>query len=130
MLTKKNVQVARDAVEVAVECAIEGTPFTLEKQECRASYDRAGHVKITVVLTTAEWREQQAKVAASDAGLLGLPDDAVGRTFTSRGERYRVVGIKIRNRKYPVLAERLKDGATYKFGEAIVARLLEAEKAA
>ena len=38
----------------------------------------------------------------------------------SNGSRFRVSGIKLRNKKYPVLAIKIDTGGTYKFPVAIV----------
>jgi len=55
---------------------------------------------------------------------IGLPGDCYGKTFTVAGHTYRVVGIRLRNRRYPVLATRSDDGKTYKLDVYTVSRSL------
>ena len=57
---------------------------------------------------------------SNHATMLGLPADCYGAVFLSNGSRFRVSGIKLRNRKYPVLAIKIDTGDTYKFPVAIV----------
>ena len=61
------------------------------------------------------------------AHIYGLKPEDLGKTFTSAGGRkYKIVGLKPRNRKYPVLAV-WEDGdkRTYKFGAKTVASYLK-----
>jgi hypothetical protein len=68
---------------------------------------------------------------AADAVKLGLSADCFGGEFTSEtGERYRITGIKRRNRKYPVIALRLKDSKSFKLPVYTVQRGLRNEVAA
>lgn len=39
---------------------------------------------------------------ALHARLIGIPEDSYGKTFTVRGTRYTITGIKLSRRKYPV----------------------------
>jgi hypothetical protein len=47
---------------------------------------------------------------------VGLEPDDLGKEFMSRGEKYRITGLNLRRRKYPISAERLRDGKSFKFG--------------
>ncbi len=49
------------------------------------------------------------------AKMLGLPEDAVGRTFTSRGETFKITRIDINKPKYPIIATNLGNNKSYKF---------------
>lgn len=46
---------------------------------------------------------------------VGLEPDDLHREFKSRGETYRIVGLNLRAKKYPVLGERVRDGKRFKF---------------
>jgi len=60
------------------------------------------------------------------ASLVGLDPDCYGKVFRSNGEAFRVTGINLRRRKYPVSAERVKDGRSYKFSAENVMWMLRA----
>lgn len=64
-------------------------------------------------------------VAQKDASLVGLPDDAIGRSFTHQGREYTITGINLRARRMPVQATRTSDERTFKFPTATVKHALE-----
>ena len=57
---------------------------------------------------------------AADAVTLGLKPEHYGATFKSGRTEYRITGIKMSRYKYPVSAERVKDGRGFKFPVAMV----------
>ena len=48
----------------------------------------------------------------------GLVEEDLGNVFTVRGTQYKFAGYKTRNRRYPFVGLRLKDGASFKFEDA------------
>jgi len=56
----------------------------------------------------------------------GLSPGDLGRTFTMRGETFRITGLNPNRPKYPIDVERLPDRRTYKFPADIVAVHLKA----
>lgn len=75
-------------------------------------------------LTEVDGTSVPADFAAA-CNLVGLEPSDYGRTFTSRGRQYKVTGINLRRRKYPVSAER-DDGRGFKFDSETVVRNLRA----
>lgn len=77
-----------------------------------------------------------AKTPARDAfvqqaHLYGLSPDDLDQVFEANdGTTYRIIGLKPRQRKYPIVAERQPDGKVYKFDKATVVRLLAQTRAA
>ena len=71
-----------------------------------------------------------AKDFIKHASLYGLKEDDFGAEFHSNGELFRITGFKPRARKYPVLAEKVRDGKTYKFPVERVKAALAKAKAA
>jgi len=49
------------------------------------------------------------------AALYGLKAEDFGREFRHQGETFRISGFKPKSRKYPVLADNVKTGKTFKF---------------
>lgn len=61
-----------------------------------------------------------------NAKWLGLPSDGIGKVFKAfNGKRYRITGLKPRSKKYPVLAEDVVTGKTFKFPAMSVTNGLE-----
>jgi len=56
----------------------------------------------------------------------GLSPDDLGRTFTVRGEAFRITGLSPSRPKYPIDVERLPDRRGFKFSADIVALHLKA----
>lgn len=55
----------------------------------------------------------------------GLNSGHLGATFiTGEGSEYKIIGCKIKNRKYPIIAERVDSGNRYKFSAEIVKNCL------
>ena len=55
---------------------------------------------------------------------LGLPENVIGKTFVSRGEKYEITEISTRSPKYPVIARNSK-GKGFKFTVDSVNRLIK-----
>lgn len=50
----------------------------------------------------------------------GLRSDHLGAVFASDNSSYRIVGCKIKNRKYPIIVEDIDSGNRYKFAAEAV----------
>jgi len=64
------------------------------------------------------------------ASAYGLSADDYLAEFTDNGRTFRITGLNTRARGYPVLAEDVRTGKTYKFPAGRVKRALELSKAA
>lgn len=50
----------------------------------------------------------------------GLKSDHLGQTFSTHGETYKVTGLNSRATKMPIQADRVSDGARFKFPVSMV----------
>lgn len=66
---------------------------------------------------------------ARECRFYGLEPEDYGAEFTSGGIRYRLTGIKSSRPKYPLSAESLRDGRSFKFTTSVV-RQIAAERPA
>lgn len=57
--------------------------------------------------------------------MFGFEPGDLGKEFQTRGETFRITGLKPRSRKYPVLAENVRTGKSYKFPADVVKAALE-----
>lgn len=55
--------------------------------------------------------------------LLGFPPETLGKSFTSRGTEYRVVGVELGRPKYPIRGARVPDGKIFLFTTEAIARV-------
>jgi len=54
------------------------------------------------------------------ASMFGLKKSDLGRKITYTGERFEIVGLKVKSRRFPILAKRLSDGRVYKLPIEVV----------
>ena len=64
---------------------------------------------------------KEASDFKSGAYLYGLEPEDFGREFESNGKVFKIVGLKARSRKYPVIGEDVQ-GKRFKFPETVVKR--------
>ena len=82
--------------------------------------------KVTLEATKVDPEHTQEKKMVVDFKSLchkfGLKKEDLGKTFFSIGEAYRIVGLKPKNRKYPIIAEKVDSGKSFKFSQYTVLR--------
>lgn len=74
-------------------------------------------------LNTPQAAVKQINELASTARMLGLPEDIVGQSFFSNGVEYKITGLDLNRRKYPVSGVN-KAGSKYKFTASVVKQSL------
>lgn len=67
----------------------------------------------------------EAKDFLKAGRMYGFEPGDLGKEFKSRGETFRITGLKPKSRKYPVLAENVKTGKSYKFPADVVKAALQ-----
>jgi hypothetical protein len=78
-------------------------------------YDRdgaAGHLKLNILPLDKSGNviSQEETDYKNHCSSYGLKPEYLGSVFSHNGEDYKVIGIRIRARKFPVLVTRLSDG--------------------
>ncbi|MCK9447309.1 hypothetical protein M0Q50_10700 [bacterium] len=53
-----------------------------------------------------------------------MPKDSYGKTFISGGTNYKICGINVKARKFPIIAQNLKDNKMYKFNSVDIVNLI------
>jgi len=59
------------------------------------------------------------------ASIYGLKASDLGRTFSTAGREFRITGLNTKAHKYPIMAECIKSGGSYKFPVKNVKLLLD-----
>jgi len=96
----------------------------LKRKVTRASYTE-GTLRITINANSTD-PAHDPKIAdwKRYAAAFGLPADGLGRTFTSRGQAWKIVGLDAGRRRYPVIAEPVTGGKAMLFtAEGVVSAL-------
>lgn len=131
---KRNLTAIFAEVEAALAPIAERHGIKLERKRC--SY-REDELPVAFQFITVELdgegnaMDSRAKDFVKYADLYGLSKDDFLAEFRSNGTLYRITGFKPRASKYPVLAEDVKTGKTYKFpAEKVKAALVLGGRAA
>jgi hypothetical protein len=100
-----------------LQSAVDGYGLVVSKKG--GKYDGA-----TVTLTFDFSIPELAEIRANEDAMILGAEFKVGDTFTADGDEYRVTGFKPSRHKYPVIANRLRDGRSYKFAVVSINRYL------
>ena len=87
----------------------------------------ASHYTSRMKVTTNEKTPEVKKINKSVSSRYGFKQDIVGMEFESGGKIHKIIDIKTRNRKYPIITE-CNDGKSYKFGSDRVKSLIGGNK--
>ena len=121
-ITKFDRKAARefnDEVESLLAYLAKQFNLTLQRGNGRFGADQLT-VKYTFNVKATDGTGAPADFAVK-ALRIGLPADCFGKEFTTfDGKRYKIVGLNLRAKKYPVQCEYLKTGKRYKLGAAAV----------
>jgi hypothetical protein len=76
-------------------------------------------------------KEREDALNLSACRRLGFTQNVIGVCFnsTATGQKFKIVSIAPKNRKYPVIAENLVDGRSYKFSVQSVKKALGGDQA-
>jgi hypothetical protein len=78
------------------------------------------HFTTKMTVNAGSKSDAKQKAFVKNAFMYGLKADDYGKTFMSNGEEFRISGIKSRAKKYPITADRVRDGQSYKFPASLV----------
>jgi hypothetical protein len=130
---KQNLRALFAEVEKALAPLAEKHGLKLERKHCSFRDDElpVAFKFITVKIdANGNAMDTRAKDFIKYASLYGLSEKDFLAEFTSNGDRFRITGFKPKARKYPVLAENVRTGKTYKFPvERVKAALAQAKAA-
>jgi len=86
-------------------------------------------LELAVVGSDGQAETQEVREFKTNARLYGLKPEDLGKTFHSpgSGKRFKITGLKPRNRRYPIMAEELGTKRGYKFAAIVVKQALERE---
>jgi len=126
--TRANCRTLMDEVEAALKPIAEKHGLTLDRKG--KSFYRDKLPVMFQFLVTEKDEDGNAFDAAAlefkkNAFRVGLKPEDMGREFTSRGETFRITGLSLRRRKFPVSAENVRTGKGYKFPAEDVKMRLE-----
>ena len=111
--TRSNIRVLRTRLERALEEIAEDYGITFEVGSMRFNADECS-TKITAH-NAEDMSDVRREQFDGNCFVLGIKPEAYGATFQSRGKTYKITGLKPRSPKFPVIAEDVRSGSSYKF---------------
>lgn len=118
-----NVKTILDECREALEAVAAKHGLKLQRKNCRYQDDELPVAfKMLVVEADADGNamSSEAKDFVRYAPSFGLKAEDLGREFTSRGNKFRITGLKPRSPKFPILACEVRTGKAFKFPLDIV----------
>lgn len=103
------------AESYGVAITYKGGTFARDGGDATIKYELTAPNPVTGAYETAA-----AKDFAKLAHAFGLKPTDLGTVFTVRGTEYRITGLKATRPKFPICAERVKDGKAFKFPAGVV----------
>lgn len=133
-LDRASVEGLIPLIEEAMAVAAQGLGLK-QRVEGKFSYDSSGiEFKLRLSLPGVQGATQEEKDVAEFNTLClfsALDRDMLGKTFSDRGETFRITGANRKATRFPVLATRAKDEKPFKFSvNEVLNRLREAHEAA
>ena len=82
-------------------------------------------VEIATIGSDGQVNNREVGIFKRNAFLWGLQPSDLGREFVAMGETYKIVGANTRRHRFPISADRVRDGKPFKFGHETVKRGLK-----
>jgi hypothetical protein len=120
-MTRANVRTIAAAAEAALRPIAEQYGLALKKDG--GSFDSGGGTFLSKWEFSCQTESGVPAGFARDAALFGLTEADYGRRFATHNGTYEIIGIKLRNRKYPILGKCIRTGRTFKFQPMAVTQL-------
>jgi hypothetical protein len=118
--TKDNLKILREVIQNSLNTVGEAYGLNIKMKEIRYSdYELHAPLEAEILDKHDDLRKDKFETYCPVCGL--TPED-FGRIFTVAGKQYKIVDVKPSNRKYPVIAQRLSDGKSFKFPVSEVKR--------
>jgi len=126
--TRANVRELMAEVKKALEPVAERYGLTLDRKG-RSFYRDKVPVMFELLVTKEDENgvalDGKAQEFKRHASLMGMKASDLGREFTYAGKVYRITGMNRRAKKYPILAEDVRQGKSYKFPADFVREALK-----
>lgn len=120
-MDRHNVKVIRQALEVCLRELEETLELKVTVGSATFSPSNAVFkVEVAELNEDGEAKTREAEDFTLNCFRWALEPEDLGRTFENNGNTYKIIGGKPRSRKYPIICERLTDGARFKFAPSTV----------
>lgn len=125
-LNRTNLQTLRDEIDTALATVAQKHGLRLTCGRCTFNPQNATFRLEVATVGDGGTAMDPARIAyLRDCAIFGLKPEWLDREFTYNGDRFRLSGLHPGRSKFPLVAIRVDNGKTYKFGlEGVRALLL------
>ena len=116
---RPNIKTLREEIDNALKSIAEKHGISLMLGNVRFS-DRSFTGKLEARITDTHGEPTMAVDFRTLADTYGLKPENLYRMVTIQGKTYKIVGLKPRNRKYPIIVEEITNGKRYKFSAFVI----------
>ena len=123
-MDKDKIKEIRKDMDAALR--VIGSKHSLAFEIGRITYSDNGFgARVEAVMTSNSGESKMAIDFRDKCGKYGFVPEDLGKMFKdSSGNNYRIIGLKPRNRKYPIIAEKLNNGKSFKFSALYVKAMI------
>ena len=121
--TRANLKDLRKDIDNALKSVAEKHGLSLMLGNVRFTEDSFTG-KLEARITDRVGEPTMAADFRSMAPSFGIPSSYLHRIVTINGKRYKIVGLKPRNRKYPIICENTANGKRFKFSAFAIREVL------
>ena len=130
---KKSLSEFREGFEKTVEAFAKKSGVAISLGGIRyGEANFTGKLEVVIADTASGMSAQEAlgrKSLSLEGFMFGLTENDYGRTFKNwDGQTYKLTGVKASRPKYPIKAENVRTGKSFKFGEDVVKKLSKVKK--
>lgn len=125
MITNSKISTLQEKIKSAIEQIAKEENVKIEFGTISFNVSQ---YRTTMTVTTLEKNEKIDSVQATICRGLGFTQNVIGMTFKSSSGDFKIIDIKTKNRKYPVIAENVRTGQRYKWSTDQIKRLIGGDK--
>jgi len=123
-LSKSQLKAMRADIDKALESV--RVKYNLDELHAgNATYSLEGSFSFKLEGLVSGGLSSEALAYQQNAKWMGLPE--LGATFINRGEKFEIVGLRTRAKKFPILCKSLRDGRFVAFSDDDVKMLVKSQ---
>lgn len=128
---RDNLPVIRHEINKALKGAEDSLGVALHVGDCRFTGEACTFkLEVSTIKEDGVVITPEAARFRNRAHQIGLAPTDLFEEFTYRGDRYRIVGLSQKIRRFPIIAEQIGAGGRFKFSAFIVRQQLEQSRGA
>lgn len=119
-MTKEQVKALREKLQCVLDEASESLGYVLKLGNATFSATATFKLECSPIKTDGSVVSKEAEDYKRNARLFQMDPEWLGENFIVGGRIYRLTGLSVKSRRFPILAVEVDSGKTYKLPEGVV----------